>query len=196
MAQPPLSVRLGMWRLTRHPATRRLYDIIEKQGVILAQLDRFQRPVDGDFNTVEPPAGVRLSAAKAADRVPDRLAQAPLAPVDTIVWAHRGTETIGSCCLSHRPVYVPELHRRLKFDGTYLWKLFVAPAERGRGIGSAIIGQAIESSAASVAKIEALVAPDNIPSRHAFSGCGFQPVERFTSLGIGRHQWHRRRSFE
>jgi len=196
MAQPPLSVRLGMWRLTRHPATRRLYDIIENQGLILAQLDRFQRPVDGDFDTVEPPAGVRLSTAKAADRVPDRLAQAPLAPVDTIVWAHRGTETIGSCCLSYRPMYVPELHRRVKFDGTYLWKLFVAPAERGRGIGSAIIGQAIESSAASVAKIEALVALDNIPSRHAFSGCGFQPVERFTSLGIGRHQWHRRRSFE
>ncbi|ESS10082.1 MAG: hypothetical protein A07HN63_00144, partial [uncultured archaeon A07HN63] len=28
MAQPPLSVRLGVWRLTRHPTARRLYDAI------------------------------------------------------------------------------------------------------------------------------------------------------------------------
>lgn len=187
----PLSVRLGFWRLTRHPATRQLYDAIERRGVFFAQLDRFRRPVAADINMSEPPADIRLSTARAADGMPDRLAGNPIAPSDIIVRAHRGDETIGSCCLSRRPVYVPELRRRLTFDGTYLWKLFVAPAERGHGIGSAIIGQAIEVSAAATASIEALVAPDNIPSRHAFSGCGFRPVERFTSFGVRHHQWHR-----
>ena len=196
MTQPPLSVRLVLWRLTRHPTTRRLYDAIERRGVFLAQLDRFRRPAAGDPETPEPPAGVRLSTTRAADGVPDRLAGSPIAPDDVIVRAHRGGETVGSCCLSHRPVYVPELHRRLDFEGTYLWKLCVAPAERGRGIGSAIIGRAIEASAATTAGIEALVAPDNLPSRRAFSGCGFHPVERFTSLGAGRHQWHRQQPLD
>ena len=196
MAQPPLSVRLGLWRLTRHPTTRRLYDAIEQQGVFLAQLDRFRRPTAGDPDTPDPPAGIRLSATRAADGVPDRLAETPLAPDDLIVRAHRGGETVGSCCLSHRPVYVPELHRRLDFEGTYLWKLFVAPAERGCGVGSAIIGRAIEASATTATGVEALVAPDNLPSRRAFGGCGFRPVERFTSLGAGRHQWHRQQPLD
>ena len=196
MAQPPLSVRLGLWRLTRHPTTRRLYDAIERQGVFLAQLDRFRRPTAGDPDTPDPPAGIRLSATRAADGVSDRLAETPLAPDDLIVRAHRDGETVGSCCLSHRPVYVPELHRRLDFEGTYLWKLFVAPAERGHGVGSAIIGRAIEASATTATGIEALVAPDNLPSRRAFGGCGFRPVERFTSLGAGRHQWHRQQPLD
>jgi len=192
MPQPPLLVRLGAWRLTRHPMMRWLYDAIERRGLFLAQLDRFQRLIADDLSTPDPPAGVRISTTLATDGVPDQLVEAPLAPDDVIVRAHCDGKVIGSCCLSHRPVYVPELHRRLDFDGTYLWKLRVAPAERGHGVGSAIIGRAIEISAATAAKIQALVAPDNLPSRRAFGGCGFNAVERFSSVGVGRHQWHRR----
>lgn len=190
-----LSARLGLWRVTRHPLTRRLYDTIEQTGLFAAQLDRFEREAVASVDAPGHPPSVVLSVStigeEPAGTLPPNLADEPLAPSDTLVRATRRGETVGYCCLSNRPVYVPELHRRLHFEGRYLWKLYVTASERGQGIGSAIIANAIEETAIGD-RLIALVAPDNLPSRRAFRSLGFHPTERFTSVGYRSTQYHRR----
>lgn len=196
MERTSLPVRLGMWRVTRHPVVRRFYERVESTGVFFAQLDRFEReavtPAPG---TPDLPDDIVLSVSTVSDRVPDHLVDEPLAPGDRIVRADREGTTVGVCCLSDRPVYVPELHRRLIVDGAYLWRLYVMPSERGQEIGTAIIARAVEATETAIGsdRIVALVAPDNLPSRRAFRSLGFHPTERFTSLGCRGYRRHRQR---
>lgn len=199
--QSALLARLGLWRVTRHPTVRRLYEHLDDRGVFLAQLDRFERPATvtggGDGATLpDPPAAVTLTVERADARLPDRLADAPVAPADRVVLAWRDGEPVGHCLLSTRQVYVPELHRRLDPPGAYCWRLFVRRTARGRGIGRALVAAAVRWAAAAdrptVDTLTALVAPDNVPSRCVFATLGFRPVVRYTAVGLGGRRWDRR----
>jgi|GEM_PF-2401302 len=186
MAETPLWARLGGWRISRHPVVRRIYGRLDQIGIVLAQLDRFERTtVESPTDDPALPDGVELTGVSLADGLPDTLDAAPVAPEDRLLLARRADTTVGWCLLSARPVYVPELHRRLSFDGAYLWRLYVTPNERGQGIGSALVMRAIQEAATALneTQINALVAPDNLPSRRAFANAGFTPIERFTSVG-------------
>ena len=198
MEHTPTAVRLGLWRLTRHDRVRRLYERLSEAGVFLAQLDRFQRGAAGADGLPGPPDGVRLAVLPATEWVPERLEAAPLAPDDRIVVARRGGRPVGWCCLSDRPVYVPELRRRLTFDAAYLWRLYVRPADRGAGIGTALVARAVRAAARDLSStsIAALVAPDNLPSRKTFDGLGFRPAERFTAAGCFGLEHRRRRPLD
>jgi len=194
MAQASLLARSGLWRVTRHESVRRLYERLAAADIFVAQLDQFERPTAH----LPRPTDVTLAATKidvlpAVEHCPAALGDAPLAPSDRIVLARRAGETVGWCCLSDRPVYVPELHRRLSFPGSYLWRLYVRPADRGRGIGTALARRAIDHSRTvlDVDTITALVAPDNLPSRKAFDALDFEPTERYTSGGCLGREWHR-----
>lgn len=195
MAQPSLLARSGLWRLSRHELVRQAYQHLDDAGIFFAQLDRFERSTarveESAAATLET---TTLEVVAATDRCPEQLSDTPLAPADRIVLARRAGETVGWCCLSDRPVCVPELHRRVTFPGSYLWRLYVRPAERGRGIGTAIIRRAIEYSRTTfdVGTMTALVAPDNIPSRKAFRALGFTPTTRYTGCGCLDWTWHRR----
>lgn len=197
MGATSVTMRLGLWRLTRHEAVRRCYDRIADAGVFLAQLDRFERDT-----AVQPPKSgaddLALTVGSAAETVPAHLEGSPVSPADRVVLARRGDDTVGCCCLSDRPVYVPELRRRLEFDGAYLWRLYVAPEARGHGVGSAIVARAVRASATAfdADRTVALVAPDNLPSRKAFRGVGFRPTERFTSAGLFGREYHRRSTLD
>lgn len=187
--------RLGLWRLTRHERVRSLYDRLSAAGLFVAQLDRFERPTAGAAGTLpDPPDDVTASVVGATGWVPDRLEGAPLAPGDRLVVATAAGEPVGWCCLSDRPVYVPELGRRLCFEGAYLWRLYVVPEERSNGVGTAIVARGIRAAREGFGtdRIVALVAPDNVPSRRAFGGLGFRPTERFTSVGCFGAEHHRR----
>lgn len=192
MAHTPLLARLGLWRLSRHPAARCVYSWLVDRGVFLAQLDRYERGASVARGVAEPPDDVTLTVARAAADVPAHLGDAPLAPDDLLVRAERGGTYVGHCCLSDRPVYVPELRQRFTFEGSYLWGLYVTPAERGRGIGTAIVARAVTATATSLAasRIVALVAPDNLPSQKAFARLGFRPTERYTSYGLSGRERH------
>jgi ribosomal protein S18 acetylase RimI-like enzyme len=198
MGGTPLLARLGLWRLTRNPIARRVYNHLASAGMVLAQLDRFEREAAVAHGVAEPPDDVTLTVTPAVDSVPTSLRDAPLAPGDLLVRAERGGTSVGHCCLSDRPVYVPELRQRLTFEGSYLWGLYVAPAERGRGIGTAIVARAVTATAASLAadRIVALVAPDNLPSRKAFARLGFRPNKRYTSYGLFGRERHRCRPLD
>ena len=194
MSRTQVFARLGLWRLTRHPAVGRLYDRLERAGAFAAQLDAFERETDTGI-AVDPPADIQLSTARADEGLPDHLMGEPVAPGDTVVRATRQDETVGCCCLSDRPVYVPELRQRVSFAGTYLWRLFVESSARGCGIGTAIIGGALTAGREAFGRdrLTALIAPDNLPSRRAFARLGFRPVDRFTTVGIRGWRLDRRR---
>jgi RimJ/RimL family protein N-acetyltransferase len=196
MAHTSAPTRLGLWRVTRHERVRALYDRLAELGLLLAQLDRFDRRTDAVAETTsEPPDGVHLRVEGVADGVPSRLEGAPIAPADRLVVATRDGSRVGHCVLSNRPIYVPELRRRLRFEGSYLWRLYVRPRARGQGIGTGIIGRAL-SAARTVRgtdRLVALVAPDNVSSRRAFADLGFRPTERLTAVGCGPWTLHRRR---
>jgi len=194
MEHTPTAIRLGLWRLTRHDRVRRLYDRLSEAGLFLAQLDRFRRGTADADDLPDAPEGVRTAVASATEWMPDRLAEAPLAPGDRLVVARRDGRPVGWCCLSDRPTYVPELRRRLTFEGAYLWRLYVRPSDRGRGLGTALVARAVRAARErSTDDITALVAPDNVPSRRTFRSLGFRPTERFTAAGCLGVERHRRR---
>ncbi len=195
MAETPLWARLGGWRVSRHPLMRAIYDRLDRSGVFVAQLDRFERPTTPSTSvSSERPADIAITVEAPTDTLPEALGDAPVAPGDRLVLARQSDVTVGWGVVSARPVYVPELHRRLNLEGAYLWRLYVAPGERGQGVGSALVARAVEVAARGFdePRISALVAPDNLPSRRAFRTAGFTPSERFTSLGCCGRQYDRR----
>lgn len=186
--------RLGLWRATRTPLARALYERLTAAGVHVGRLDRFVRDAGFDDRTPEPPPAVdEIRIGRAVEWTPDALATDPLAPGDLVVTAERDGRTVGYGCLSDRPVYVPALDRRLSFPGAYVWRVHVEANERGRGIGTALIRASVDAAAnrLGVETVSALVAPDNVPSRRAFTAVGFASRERYTTLGVGGLLWMR-----
>ena len=196
MEHTTMPMRLGLWRVTRHERVRALYDRLADRGVVLAQLDRFERETTGpDDPESDPPDCVRFRVERPAGAVPSSLDDAPLAPGDRIVLARQDDERVGHCVLSDRPVFVPELARLLRVDGAYCWRLYVRPSARGCGIGTAIVARALAAARTAFDSdlLQALVAPDNLPSRRTFGRLGFDPVERFTTVGAYGLRLDRRR---
>jgi len=194
----PLPARLGLWRITRNDAIRELYRRLASDGRYFAQLDLFERP--GSPPPEVPPApidGFHDRRVADLEEVPDPLGDDPLAPDDRLVTAVRDGERVGRCCLSDRQLYVPELHRRITFPGAYLWRVYVPPAERGQGIGTAIVAEAVSLVAETDAEaVCALIGPDNLPSRAAFRSVGFEPTERYTAAGLFGWDYDRRSALE
>lgn len=195
MGHSSLPVRLGLWRVTRHPTVTRWYDRLADAGVVVAQLDRFTRDVDRPVGAAGAgPDEATIESVAPSDDRPSFLADAHLAPGDAVLLARRHGEVVGGCCLADRPTYVPELRRRVRVPGAYLWDLYVRPSARGRGLGTALIARAVEvaRSALDAPSVAALVAPDNLPSRAAFDAVGFSPDVRFSTVGLFGRSWHRR----
>lgn len=193
MPHTSLPVRLGLWRVTRHPLVSQWYERLADAGVLVAQLDRFTRDLDRPVRGAGPGDDAPTIDAVGPDGdLPAFLDDAHLAPDDAVLLARREGSVVGGCCLADRPTYVPALCRRVCFPGAYLWDLFVRPPYRGRGIATALIARAVEvaRSAFEAPSIGALVAPDNLPSRAAFDAVGFSPDVRFSTIELFGHTWH------
>jgi len=187
--------RLGLWRLTRSRTGRQCYELLTSAGVTVARLDRFVHttPIERESERVPLDSSYDLTHEYARDGVPAGLEGEPLAPEDLLLLVRRDDRTVGYCLLSDRPVYVPELDRRLAFPEAYLWRVYVDPAHRGQGIGTSLIGRAVDAASETfeAASLSALVAPDNVPSRRAFASAGFEQCEQYATVGVGDHQWTR-----
>lgn len=193
----PLFGRLGLWRYTRSEPVRAVYDWLADRGTYVAQLDRYERPADGSSReaAVDAPVPLDIATASVSDRCPDRLSGEPIAPRDRVLLGRLDGDLVGHCCLSRRPVYVPALERRLDPPGVYCWDLYVRPAARNRGVGTALIAAAARwaRERSDAERLSALVAPDNVPSRRAFEAMGFRPTRRHTALGLTGRNWFRSR---
>lgn len=184
--------RLGLWRVTRHPLAKRAYDALHDAGVHVARLDRFGRDATRDVG--EGPTTDAIDDVvvhRARDGLPDTLAEDPVSPDDRVLSAVRDGATVGHLLLSNRPVWVPALGRRVSVPGAYVWRVYVSPEARGRGIGTALVREAVAVARPTfgVDRVHALVAPDNVPSRRAFASVGFVRDGRYTTVGVAGRQW-------
>lgn len=169
-----------LWRVTRNEYGRRVYETLADLGIKVAKLDQYVR----DLSTVPgpaAPAGVDIDCRRAGelDRSEADAFVEP-APIDRVVTARVDGDLAGYGFLSHnRPVYVEALDSERLFEGAYVWRVFVDPESRNRGIATVLVRRALREAAKQGAdRVNALVAVDNVPSKRVFTANGFEPKKR------------------
>ncbi|RKD97186.1 GNAT family N-acetyltransferase [Halopiger aswanensis] len=188
--------RLPLWKLTRNPVGRALYDRVSGRGLQFASLELYRRPADTDEGTADSSATagddsarleftVHESAATVDADVPYKPAEADEA--DLLVLGHLDGEVVGQVFLNRDETYVHELEARLSIDGAYVWRLYVDPDYRNRGFGAELLAGAIAAvrDRWGVVDLYALIADDNLPSRRLFEGHGFVPESQFRYVRVG-----------
>ncbi|WP_323677036.1 GNAT family N-acetyltransferase [Halorubellus sp. PRR65] len=186
-------VDVGVHRLTRTRLGRAVYDALDALGVTGTSMYVFAVELDAADVDREPPDDVAVEVVRASELSPRPDEDfADLAPSDFVVLARDAAapsaDELRECDADavrgwafltlERPVEVTELAATVRFDGAYLWDLYVDPADRGRGLGSALLARALSFAAEDrVDAAYALVAKDNAPSRRAFEARGFAAVD-------------------
>lgn len=185
---------MSVHRLTRNRHTRRAYDALKRRGVTATRLVEYGRslPVEG---TDDAPVDVETCSADAAAERYDLDFSVPFAPRkgERAVVALVGGEAVGRVlvCPAGNP-YVGALETEVGIEGAYVRKVFVAPAHRGRGVATALLGEACAlADDIGAERVNALVAADNQPSRALFASQGFQARREHTYLRAG--PWRHRR---
>jgi GNAT superfamily N-acetyltransferase len=199
---------LGLWRLTRNDYAIRLYEALKRLGVTGTRMREWVAPLsDPDvvaaYESRPPPEDVSLSVVDAGTLDPaDRADFADPAPEDAAVLARLdgaddegdvadGGRLVGYLFVSERPVHVDALERDLTFDGAYVWRVFVDPDHRRRGIATALVARACRlARARGHETAHALIALDNRPSQWTFRACGFAPDRELAYYRVGG--WSRR----
>lgn len=102
-----------------------------------------------------------------------------LEPDDYVAMAAVDGDVVGWVFVRvERPVTVARAGSELRFDGPYLWGLFVDPDVRGRGIGSALVTAATRfGSVGADVPVYALVEAENGASRRLFERLAFEQVD-------------------
>ncbi len=180
------SMVASRWRLTRNRYGRALYDRLAARGIRASLLIEYRRAAAAV--ALEPPDGVRIEERR-PETLDDQFRNATALPAtDVVLVARSAGERVGSTLLTFdRSLDVPELGSEYEPAGVYIWKVYVAEAARGQGIGSALVRAAVRATAErEIEEVVALVARDNLPSKKAFAGAGFGPVvehQFVTALG-------------
>ncbi|WP_210424887.1 GNAT family N-acetyltransferase [Halorussus halobius] len=188
---------LPLWKFTRNRYGRALYDALADRGVTATRMYLYRAALD-DVPAVEPPAGVRFAVRDPETLDADEYADfADPEPEDLAVVAESDGGVAGYLFLTDaRPKRVDPLARTYDFEGAYVWRLFVAPPRRGRGIATALVNRALavardERDAESAC---ALVAADNRPSQWVFETNGFERREARSYVRLGPCEFRRRRA--
>ncbi|RLM53571.1 GNAT family N-acetyltransferase [Halobellus sp. Atlit-31R] len=195
---------LQPWKLTRNRYGRALYDALEGIGVTATVMYEFARALDGNGRDDSSECVGRGAAGEvAADRrvaVCDGEAVSSLDPPldevregEDVIGVFESDTPCGYLFLSvDDALPIHPLDRVLDFEGAYVRRVFVAPDHRGRGLATALLGEACQRATARGAdRATALVAVDNVPSRSLFERCGFEPVRRRQYARVGPLSYRR-----
>lgn len=104
-----------------------------------------------------------------------------------LILAERDGETLGWAWIGYRRVFLAPLGRSIRLqEGTgYLYDVFVRPAERGRGIGRALVAARVaQAESAGITRLVSHVMLGNIPSRRALERHGFTVVGQTAFLRL------------
>ena len=104
-----------------------------------------------------------------------------------LILAERGGETVGWAWIGYRRVFLAPLGRSIRLqDGTgYLYDVFVRPAERGHGIGRALVGARVaHAEAAGITRLVSHVRLGNVASRRALERHGFAVIGQTAFLRL------------
>lgn len=184
---------LGLHRVTRTRFGRAAYEALRDLGITGTSMYVYAVELAAADVDRDPPDDVVVEVVRASELSVRPAAEfADLSPSDFVVIARDAdaapAATLGADAESairgwafltlERPVSVTALSATVRFDGAYVWHLYVDPADRTRGVASAVLAHALSFAAADrVEAAYALVAKDNVPSRRAFEARGFEVVD-------------------
>lgn len=164
-----------LWRLTRNRYGRALYEWFDDRGVTATAMYEYHRDLEASLPERNPDATIRPLEVGAftppawmdADRLED---------ADLVVGALRDGEIVGAVFVGlDCRTYVEAIRASVAHEGAYVWRLYVAPDHRGRGLASGLLAGALELARDRDApEAVALVALDNRPSRRTFESLGFE----------------------
>lgn len=182
----PFVRRRGLWRRWRDRVGRGLYRLLQRLGVAVAPMVRYEAGPTTGATAASVPAAFSLDRWRADDPALPGTVPAALDPADVVVGATLDGDLVGYCVLSPRAVAVEEIGSVVDPSGVCLWDLYVTPGCRGRGLGTALLRRARGDELAEThGRVAALVAADNEPSRRAFRAAGFAPAELLVPIGRG-----------
>jgi len=176
---------LGLWRLTRNGYARGVYDALKAAGVTATRMYEYvaslealpDRPLPEGV-TVERRRGDGVDAAERAEF-------ADPVPTDDVLVAREDGAVVGYLFVSDRPVHVAALDVDLSFEGAYVWRAFVDPEHRRRGIATGLVARALVLARdRGCDSAHALIAADNRPSQWAFEACGFRRRHVYSYLKL------------
>lgn len=178
----------SLWRVTRTRPARAVYEALAARNLKAATMLLYARG-----GVPEPPSTEGVSFARWTGGAGPDEAFEELEPGDEALVALCEGRYAGRVFLSDRPVFVPAIDERVDREGAYVWRLFVDPAFRGRGVATALVARGLELARERFGTDGgyALVARDNYPSRWTFEATGFGATERVDYWRI--REWSRRR---
>ncbi|MFB6297075.1 MAG: GNAT family N-acetyltransferase [Salinirussus sp.] len=180
-----------LWRLTRNRYGRELYDALDAAGVKASLMIEYRRRV----SEPEEPAidGVAFRIRDPGALGSDFRDAGALDRADAVVCARAGGDRVGSLLLTvDREVHVDVLDRPFDPRGVYVWRVYVDPDHRRRGIGTGLIRAGLGVAARrGTDAASALVARDNLPSKRAFERVGFRPARELQYLSVFGAAWRR-----
>lgn len=191
MAGDSLLVRTGLWRVTRNPYGRRLYEALHRLGVTGTSMVVYRAPTL-DTRVSHPEVTLRV-AEESPPPLPDDVDRTEVQPGDDVLVAERDGAVVGSMFVAYGRARSEPLEATVRVPGGYLWRLYVEPDHRGEGIATGLVqyarGVAGDRDGADV--VDALVAVDNVPSRRAFEGNGFTAVGTLDYYRVGPWTYRR-----
>jgi GNAT superfamily N-acetyltransferase len=170
---------LPVWRVTRTPYGRAVYETLERVGITATRMYEYVAPTDvATDRTADATLGVFAPRDPGLDAFTEAYAAFDeLRDDEHVVAATVDGEPVGYLFVSaDATLHVHPLDEDLSFDGAYVRRVFVDPEYRKRGIATALVARALDLARTELDadRATALVAQDNRPSQWVFEANGFR----------------------